>query len=116
MELEGGKMWQEVPPPAPGILQLLNQIEKKLFDAIPIGGASWVPDSAVSDKGEYIWDEVLESDGTKMEMEAFVSMVRENRFVPDLLKQGFYATVASLMGYEAIQKNQIVTWPSGLSL
>ncbi len=116
MELEGGKMWQEFPPPAPGILQLINQIEHKIFDVIPIGGASWVPDSAVVDKGEYIWNEVLESDGTKMEMEAFVSMVRENRIVPELLKQGFYASVATLMGYEAIQKNQIVTWPTNLSL
>lgn len=116
MELEGGKMWQEIPPPAPGILQLINQIENKIFDVIPIGGASWIPDTAVKSKGEYIWNEVLESDGTKMEMEAFVSMVRENRFVPELLRQGFYATVASLMGYEAIQKNRVVNWPSNLSL
>lgn len=116
MELEGGKMWQEVPPPAPGILQLINHIEHKIFDVIPIGGASWVPESAVVDKGEYIWNEVLESDGTKMEMEAFVSMVRDNRIVPDLLKQGFYASIATLMGYEAIQKNQIITWPTNLSL
>jgi predicted dehydrogenase len=116
MELEGGKMWQEISPPAPGILQFINNIENKLFDVIPIGGASWVPESAVKIKGEYIWNEVLESDGTKMEMEAFVSMVRENRFVPELLRQGFYATVASLMGYEAIQKNQIVNWPLNLAL
>ncbi len=116
MELEGGKMWPEIAPPAPGILQLINQIEHKIFDVIPIGGASWIPDTAASDKGEYIWNEVLESDGTKMEMEAFVSMVRENRFVPELLRQGFYASVATLMGYEAIQKNQIVNWPENLSL
>jgi predicted dehydrogenase len=116
MELEGGKMWQEVAPPAPGILRLINQIENKMFDAIPIGGASWIPETAVKNKGEYIWDEVLESDGTKMEMEAFVAMVRDNRFVPELLRQGFYATVASLMGYEAMQKNQIINWPSNLSL
>jgi predicted dehydrogenase len=116
MELEGGKMWQEIPPPAPGILQLINQIEHKIFDVIPIGGASWVPDTAINDKGDYIWNEVLESDGTKMEMEAFVSMVRENRFVPDLLKQGFYATVAALMGHEAIRKNQVISWPENLSL
>ena len=116
MELEGGKIWNEIPPPAPGILQLINQIEHKVFDVIPIGGASWVPETAVIDKGEYIWNEVLESDGSKMEMEAFVSMVRENRFVPELLRQGFYATIASLMGYEAIQKNQVITWPTNLSL
>ncbi len=116
MELEGGQMWPEIMPPAPGILQLINQIEHKIFDVIPIGGASWIPDSAATDKGEYIWNEVLESDGTKMEMEAFVSMVRENRFVPELLRQGFYASVATLMGYESIQKNQIVNWPENLSL
>lgn len=116
MELEGGKIWQENPPPAPGILQLLNNIEHRIFDVIPIGGASWVPDSAVNDKPDYIWNEVLESDGTHMEMEAFVSMVRDNRFVPGLLKEGFYATVASLMGFEAIKNNQVVFWPDNLSL
>jgi predicted dehydrogenase len=116
MELEGGRMWEEFPPPAPGVLQLINQIEHKFFDAVPIGGASWVPETAVSEKGDYIWKEVLESDGTKMEMEAFVSMVAENRFVPEFLKQGFYATVAALIGYESIQKNQAVKWPENLIL
>jgi predicted dehydrogenase len=114
MELEGGKMWDENPPPAPGILQLLNQLEHKLFDSVPIGGPSWVPDEAVTDHGEYIWDEVLKSDGTEMEMEAFVSMVRENKFVPELLKQGFHATVSALMGYQAMQENKIIYWPTNL--
>ena len=40
--MEAGNIFDEQPPPAPGIIQLINNIEHKVFDAIPIGGASWV--------------------------------------------------------------------------
>jgi len=114
MELESGKMWEEFPPPAPGILQLINNLEHKVFDVIPIGGASWVPDSAVNDKGQYIINKVLEDDGTKMQMEAFVADVRNNRVDSEITKQGFHSTIATLMGFNAIMNNEIVYWPEGL--
>lgn len=116
MELELGKMWEEFPPPAPGMLSLINHLEHKLFDAIPVGGASWVPDDAVNRKGNWIIEEVLENDGSKMQMEAFVSDVRNNRVDSYITQQGFYSSVATLMGFEAMHRNEIVYWPKGLAM
>ncbi len=116
MELEAGKMWEEFPPPAPGILSLINHLERKFFDAVPIGGASWIPDSAVSRKGDWIIDKVLDNDGSKMLMEAFIADVRSNRVDSFITKQGFYASIAALMGHHAIQNNEIVHWPGGLAM
>ncbi len=116
MELEGGKMWEEFPPPAPGILSLINHLEHQLFDAVPVGGATWVPDSAVSRKGNWIIDEVMEDDGTKMQMESFVSDVRNNRIDPFITQQGFYSSIATLMGFEAMMNDEITYWPKGLTM
>jgi len=116
MELFSGKMYEEFPPPPPAILQLINDIEHGIFDAIPVGGASWVPDEAVEDKGQYIIDEVLKDDGTKMMIEAFVANARDNRIDRENTKQGFYSGIASIMAHEAMRKNRIVSWPKGLPL
>lgn len=114
MELEAGKMWEEFPPPPPAILQLINNLEHEFFDAVPIGGASWVPDNPVSEKGEYIIDEVLDDDGTRMMLEAFVANVRDNRIDLEQTRQGFYSGISSIMGFEAMMENRIVSWPRGL--
>lgn len=114
IEPEKGKYFTENPEPAPGILQLINHLEKKFFDAVPVGGASWVPDNPSADKGEYIIDEVLDSDGTRMEMEAFIASVRQNRIDSWITREGFYASIASLMGHEAMTSNKIVYWPENL--
>lgn len=116
MELEYGKMWEEFPPPAPGIIQLIHHLETRLFEAVPVGGATWVPDDPVRRSGEWIIDKVLDDDGTKMQMEAFVSDVKNNRVDPFITKQGFYASIASLMGFEAMMNNEITYWPEGLAM
>lgn len=116
LELEAGKKYQEFPPPAPGLLQLINHLEKQLFEVVPIGGASWVPDDPSADKGEYIIDEVMESDGSIMQMEAFVANVRANRVERWYTREGFYASIATIMGYQAIKKNEVVFWPENLKI
>lgn len=116
LELEAGKFWSEFPPPAPAILQLINNLEHDLFEAIPIGGASWVPDDPVNNRGEYILDKVMDDDGTRMMLEAFVANVRDNRIILEDTKQGFYSGIASIMGFEAMWENRIVRWPEGLAL
>ena len=116
MELENGREWDEFPPPAPGILQLINNFEHQFFDAIPIGGASWVPETAIGTKGRDITSEVMEDDGSKMSLEAFVANVRDNRIDLELTRQGFYATVAVLLGFEAMMNDKIMYWPGGLAL
>ena len=92
LEMEAGLFYSEAPPPAIGIIQMINQIEHKNFDTIPIGGASWVPEDPNEDKGKYILDKVLKSDGTAMEMEAFTNAVREDRIIPGILEEGYYGS------------------------
>ena len=116
MELEMGKKYKEFPPPAPGIIQLINDLEHRFFETVPIGGASWVPENPSEDKGDYIIDKVMESDGSIMQMEAFVSNVKANKVDPWLVKEGFYASIACLMGHEAMMNNSIVYWPDNLAL
>jgi hypothetical protein len=116
IEMEAGYIFEENPPPAPGILQLVTDIEKSIFDTIPIGGASWVPEDPSEDKGTYLLDRLLKTDGTDVEMESFVSDVRNNRIDPWLTQQGFYASIATLMGFEAMINHRIENWPDGLAM
>ncbi len=116
IEMEAGYIFEENPPPAPGIVQLVTDIEDKIFDTIPIGGASWVPEDPSEDKGTYLLDRLLKTDGTDMEMASFVSDVRNNRIDPWLTQQGFYASIASLMGFEAMINHRIENWPDGLAM
>ncbi len=113
-ELEAGKHYLEFPPPAPGIKQLINQVENSIFDTIPIGGASWVPDSAEDRSGEYFINKNPLPDDTMLQMEAFVDMVKQNKIVPGLAREYFEASVASILGYQAMQEKKIMKWPEGL--
>jgi len=116
IEMETGYRYEEQPPPAPGIIQLITQIEQDIFDVIPVGGASWVPEDPSEDKGTYLLDRLLKTDGTDIQMESFVSDVRNNRMDPWLTRQGFYASIATLMGFEAMMNHRIETWPQGLAI
>ncbi len=116
MELEAGLMWSENPPPAPGILQLINNIEHGVFDNIPLGGASWVPDTPVKDTGTPILDEEIDDDGTRLELEGFVHAVQSGETYRKLLAQGYYATIAALLGWEAMVTKKVITMPDELIL
>jgi len=116
IELETGYLFKEFPEPAPGIIQLLNSIEKRVFDVVPVGGPTWVPEDPSEDKGTYLLDRIIKSDGTDIQMASFVSDVRNNRVDPWLTEQGYSSGIATLMGYESMWSNRIVSWPGGLSL
>jgi predicted dehydrogenase len=111
IESETGKIYSENPPPASGILQLINNIENQIFDAVPIGGASWVPETANKNEGKYILEKNLKTDGTDLMLEAFVNAVRNGHDFPEVTRQGLLASVATLMGYNAILNQEIVHWP-----
>ncbi len=116
MELEAGVRYEEFPKPASGLLQLINHLEHKVFDVVPIGGPSWVPDDPSEDRGEYIIDEVLESDGSIMQMEAFVANVRAGRVEKWITREGYHASIAAIMGHEAMKRNELVFWPEDLMI
>jgi len=112
MELEAGKMYMENPPPAPGIIQLINNIENKVFEVVPIGGASWVPDNAItSDKGTFIVDEYPLPSENLLELEGFVESIRSGKQFHGLLKEAFYASVGALLGTQAMDNMEVVYWP-----
>jgi predicted dehydrogenase len=108
MELEINKVYSETPPAPPAILQLINDIEKDVFDTIPIGGASWVPETASTYKGEFITDN-YKMDETKLQLEAFVRYIRKGEAPEQLPIQGYYSTVWSLLAEQAAKTGQRIT-------
>lgn len=101
MELEINKVYSEHPPIAPGIKQLITDIEKGIFDTIPIGGATWIPEVGIRDKGEFISDK-YKMDEVQLQLEAFVKYVRDGKAPEELTLQGYNATIWSLLGEKAI--------------
>lgn len=110
-QLEKNKHYPEEVPPAPGILQLINDIEHAVFDNIPIGGATWIPETAENVAGFPVSEDDT-VDETFLELYGFANAVIENKKeIPGYAEQGYYATIATLMGHLAMKNNEIVYWP-----
>lgn len=116
VEPETGKYYFENIDPAPGFLQLLNDVEHSLFDALPLAGTSWAPETANVNKGEYILGERPESDGTSLMLDAFVEAVITGRQPQNIAEEGYYASALCLLGYEAIQEEKILSFPDEYKL
>jgi predicted dehydrogenase len=110
LELETNRMYSENPPQPAGILQLVNDIEKGLFNTIPIAGPTWVPETASKYNGDLIsLDDKI--DEGRLQLIAFVNSVRKNKPIPQLLEQGYHSGVWTLLGQQAIDEQKIVTLP-----
>ncbi|NMB73309.1 MAG: Gfo/Idh/MocA family oxidoreductase [Bacteroidales bacterium] len=116
VEMEAGKYYLENPPAAPGIVQLINSLEKDLFEVVPVGGPSWVPENPSEDKGDYFINKILRSDGSDMQLVAFAEAVRQNKVIPGLAEQGYLAGVSTLLGDEATLTGKTIYWPSELEI
>ncbi|MBX3007045.1 MAG: Gfo/Idh/MocA family oxidoreductase [Melioribacteraceae bacterium] len=108
MELELNKVYSETPPSPPAILKLINDIEKDIFEVIPIGGASWIPETAMNYKGEFITNN-YKMDETKLQLEAFVRYIRKGEAPEELAVQGYYSSIWSLLAEEAAKTKQLIT-------
>ncbi len=115
LELEQNKMYSENPPKPAGILQLVNDIENDIFEKIPIGGATWIPETALKYKGEYITED-FDVDETRIQLEAFVDSVRRGKPTPGLFEQGYHASVWTLLGQQAMEAQQKVYLPEELKI
>lgn len=113
IEAETGKLYLENPHPAPGIVQLINQIEHNLFDTIPIGGASWAPDLKKDTKGTLLVPGKITDDGTALALAAFANAIRQNKPIPGMMEQACYSAVAVCMGQQAMEQGKEVPWPTG---
>ncbi len=95
---------------APGIQQMISDIENKVFDKLPIGGASWVPEIAVGDQGKKIIENDQFSD-TALQLEALVNFIRKGSAPEKLTKEGYNASIWTLLGENAIDTGQELKMP-----
>ena len=110
-ELEKGKFYYETIPPAPGIIQLLHDMEDEAFNTIPIAGSSWIPETAGQNKGEYILDHKPDGDGTKELLEAFAEAVITQKQPRNFAEESYYGTQLCLLGHQAMEEERVVVFP-----
>jgi len=116
IELETSRVYLETPPPAPGIVQLVNQLERGFFETIPLGGPSWVPDLRQDTKGRPLISELSQDDGTAVQMAAFANAIRANTPISGMIEHAYNTGIASLMGQFAMEQGREVAWPTHLAL
>ena len=122
MELATGEYYYEELAPAPGILQLINQVEHKIFDQIPIAGSSWVPETAQSQKPNYVIEGKInvtqglsmigaEADGSEELLSAFCQSVITGERVKDIVEECYCSTILCLLGNQAMDEQRKVDFP-----
>lgn len=116
VEPEKGKYYFETIEPAPGFLQLINDIENRLFDALPFAGTTWAPETANKNLGEFIIGERPKCDGTSLQMDAFVEAVITEHQPPMIAEEGYYASALCLLGHDAIVQDKIMYFPDEYKL
>jgi hypothetical protein len=115
IEFEVNRSYTEEIPKAPGIRQMVNDIEHGIFDNIKVGGSSWVPETAVQYKGEKIMPEEIYSD-TAMQLDAFVGFIRDGKIPETMIKDAYYGSIWTLLAETAIETGQKVTIPNDFIL
>ena len=110
-EPEINRWFSENPPKitAPGIKKLINDIGSDIFDVIPIGGATWLPEVAEDYKGEMIAP--YDYNDTFLQMVGFVKAIKAGKPYANLLRECYHSTVAVLLGLQAMDENRVVKWP-----
>ena len=118
LEMEVNKRYFENPPPLPeppmpaGIVQLMQDIEKGVFgDAIPLTKSSWTPELKVEGNGIVIAEMEQGFDESSVQLEAFIASVRKGIPTKGLFEQGYWASVWTLLGQQAMDEKRIVTLP-----
>lgn len=110
-EPEHGKYYYEKIPPAPGMLRMINELERKAFDTVPFAGTSWAPETANPNTGEFITGERPKTDGTSLLLAAYAESVITGKPAPNIAEEGYYSTILSLLGHQAMEENRIITFP-----
>lgn len=121
MKPEKGKYYFETVQPAPGIMQLINQIEHKVFDQVSFAGPSWVTETASENKGMYITDHVISHDGSSTVgaagdgsvelLSAFCEACITGNPAPGLVEEAYYSSVFALLGIQAMETQSIIRFP-----
>lgn len=112
IEPELGRIYAEVPPKQLQLQRMHQDIARGHKRTVPIGGATWFPELPVTTPGESLgWSDY---DETMLQFESFAEAVRAGKPLPGLLAQAYYASVASLLGEQAMDRGEAVKWPTDL--
>lgn len=111
VEPEMGKFYFEKTPPAPAFMRLIDDIQMDIFNAVPFAGTSWEPETASTNKGEYILGKSPKEDGTSIMLDAFVEAVITQKQPKDIVEEAYYASALSLLGHQAMEEERIITFP-----
>lgn len=111
IEPEVGKYYFSQTPPMPGFLQMINNIEKDIFDSVSFAGPSWDPEIAKKNHGEYLLGKKRNGDGSRELMDAFTQAVITGEQPPMIAEEGYYASILSILGQMSIDTKSIVTFP-----
>jgi hypothetical protein len=87
-----------------------------IFNAVPFAGTSWEPETASTNKGEYILGKAPKEDGTSLMLDAFVEAVITRKQPLNIVEEGYYASAMSLLGHQALEEQRIVTFPDEYKL
>ncbi len=126
MELEKGKYYFEKATPAPGIMQLINQVEHKIFDNVSFAGSSWVPETASINRGYDVVESLKTTDGASSVgavgdgsvelVNAFCNSAITGELNDTLVKEAYYSSVYALLGQQAMEQNRILSLPEALKI
>ena len=112
IEPELGRIYQEVPPKELALMRMQADVASGQKRTVPIGGATWFAELPVTTPGEPLgWGEY---DETMLQFEGFGEAVRTGKPLPGLLSQAYHASVASLLGEQAMDSGRILNWPTSL--
>lgn len=122
MELAKGQYFFEEVAPAPGILQLIHNIEQKVFSAIPVAGASWIPETATKHKPNYVKEGLIHTtsggsmigadhDGSDHLISAFCQAVITGEKAKNIVEECYSSTMLCLMGNQAMAEQRKVDFP-----
>ncbi|MDT8757728.1 Gfo/Idh/MocA family oxidoreductase [Sphingomonas psychrotolerans] len=113
IEPELGRIYQEVPPKVLALQRMQEDVKRGHKRTVPIGGATWFPELPVTTPGESLgWGEY---DETMLQFEGFGEAVRAGKPLPGMLAQAYQASVASLLGEQAMDRGAAMPWPTDLA-
>lgn len=115
LDLEVNKFYLEDPPEPPAIRSLVHSIEQSLFETIPIGGATWIPDEPVEYGGSYISPDYQLND-TQLALDAFLGFAKLGSAPEELPIQGYHASIWSLLAEQATKEGKRIYLPKEYAL
>jgi len=96
--------------------------DRKIFDNLSFAGPTWVSETAMKQRGEYVMDQRAsitsgassigaENDGTEQLVEAFCHSVITGKPAVNLVEEAYYSSVLALLGIQATEEKTLVKFP-----